>query len=227
MRDVFELDAFRPGQEEVVRSAFEGRHTLALMPTGAGKSLCYQLPALLLPGTTVIVSPLIALMKDQIEKLDGMGLDARQVNSTLTATQEREAISHIAGRRSKFVLATPERMADPEFLEMLSKVKIDLFVIDEAHCVSQWGHDFRPAYLQIRDALASLGYPPVLALTATATPEVVDDIGRQLGISNFHVVNTGIYRPNLHFEVQRTVNEAAKQQALLQLLNETDGSGIV
>jgi superfamily II DNA helicase RecQ len=174
MRDVFDIEGFRPGQEDAVRSALEGRHTLALMPTGAGKSLCYQLPALLLPGTTVVVSPLIALMKDQIEKLDGLGLDARQVNSTLTTTEEREAITHIARRRSKFVLATPERMTDPGFLDMLSRVKIDLFVIDEAHCVSQWGHDFRPAYLQIRDALASLGYPPVLALTATATPDVVD-----------------------------------------------------
>jgi ATP-dependent DNA helicase RecQ len=227
MRDVFDLPAFRPGQEDVVRLVMEGRHTLALMPTGAGKSLCYQLPALLLRGTTVVISPLIALMKDQIEKLDGLGLDARQVNSTLTTTQEREAIAHISGKQSKFVLATPERLTDPDFLEMLSTLTIDLFVIDEAHCVSQWGHDFRPAYLQIRDALAALGVPRVLALTATATPEVVADIERQLGITSFAVVNTGVYRPNLQFDIVRTVNDNAKQQALLTLLAETSGSGII
>ena len=205
----------------------EGRHTLAIMPTGAGKSLCYQLPALLLPGTTIVVSPLIALMKDQLEKLDELGLEARQLNSTLTTSEHREAMEHIEGRRSQFVLATPERMADAEFLDTLSRHPIDFLVIDEAHCISQWGHDFRPAYLQLRDAIEVLGYPPVLALTATATQEVIDDIRRQLGVRHLRLVNTGVFRPNLRFEVRRTVNDAAKRAALLSVLTETPGTGIV
>ncbi len=224
---VFGLDEFRPGQEEIIRSVLEGRDTVAIMPTGAGKSLCYQIPALLLPGTTVVISPLISLMKDQGDKLVDMGLAASQMNSTLTAREESAHLEHIAAERSEFVLTTPERLATAEFRETLRQAPIDLIVVDEAHCVSQWGHDFRPAYLEIKDAIAALGHPPILALTATAPREVLDDILAQLGIPEARVVNTGVYRPNLHYEVLRTVNEPQKREHLVRLLREIDGTGII
>lgn len=227
LQRVFGLGALRPGQEKVIRSVLAQRHTLAIMPTGAGKSLCYQLPALLMPGTTVVVSPLIALMKDQAEKLGELGVEARQVNSTLSSGEEREALAHIGDERSEFVLTTPERLATPEFLETLTRNTIDLFVVDEAHCISQWGHDFRPAYLHLREAIVALGSPPVLALTATATEQVVSDIASQLGIDDFHVVNTGIYRPNLRYAVLPCTDEQERSAALDRLLDEVDGTGIV
>jgi ATP-dependent DNA helicase RecQ len=227
LQRVFGLDEFRPGQDEVIRAVLEGRNTLAIMPTGAGKSLCYQLPAILLPGTTVVVSPLISLMKDQVERLDQLGVEARQVNSTLTSREEDEAIAHIEGERSEFVLTTPERLASAEFLDTIRLNTIDLFVIDEAHCISHWGHDFRPAYLELGRVIEALGRPPVLALTATATDKVIADIGRQLGVNDFHVVNTGVYRPNLAYEVTPTVNDAEKQRALVDFLRDSEGPGVV
>jgi ATP-dependent DNA helicase RecQ len=227
MRDVFGVDGFRPGQEDIVRSVMAGHDTLAIMPTGAGKSLCYQLPALHLPGVTVVASPLISLMKDQVEKLETRGIAASQVNSALTARESRSAIDGIAEDRHEFVLTTPERLSDPEFLTTFEGKTVDLFVVDEAHCVSQWGHDFRPAYLGLDDAIARLGRPTVLALTATAPPEVIDDILRQLGIAGATVVNTGVYRPNLRYEVVQAASEAVKQQRIVELLRDIEGNGIV
>jgi ATP-dependent DNA helicase RecQ len=227
LKKVFGLDEFRPGQEEIIRSVLDGRDTVAIMPTGAGKSLCYQIPALLLPGTTVVVSPLISLMKDQGDKLEDMGLAASPMNSTLTAREESEHLEQIAADGSEFVLTTPERLATTEFRETLRQTPIDLLVVDEAHCVTQWGHDFRPAYLEIKDAIAELGKPPVLALTATARQDQLADILTQLGIPDAHVVNTGVYRPNLQYEVLRTVNEPQKREHLVRLLREVDGAGIV
>jgi ATP-dependent DNA helicase RecQ len=227
LRKVFGLDEFRPGQEEVIRAVLSRRHTLAVMPTGAGKSLCYQLPAVLMPGTTVVVSPLISLMKDQVGKLDDLGVEARQVNSTLSTAEEREALAHIEGARSEFVLTTPERLAAPDFLDTLTQNTIDLLVIDEAHCISQWGHDFRPAYLQLRGAIRALGDPPVLALTATATAEVMRDIGAQLGIDDFHVVNTGTYRSNLRYEVRFCEGPDIRALELDRILGQVSGSGVV
>ena len=173
MREVFGLESLRPGQAEVIRSVIGGDDTLAVMPTGAGKSLCYQLPALHLPGKTVIVSPLISLMKDQVDKLAKAGVEAAQVNSALTEVERRASIERIKSEESEFVFTTPERMADPAFLETLRGGEIDFVVIDEAHCISEWGHDFRPSYLALGAAIRTLGSPPVLALTATATPSVV------------------------------------------------------
>ncbi|HYB97008.1 MAG TPA: ATP-dependent DNA helicase RecQ [Vicinamibacterales bacterium] len=227
LNDVFGLGAFRPGQEEVVRAALAGRHTLAIMPTGAGKSLCYQLPAVLLPGMTLVVSPLIALMKDQCDKLSELGLLASQVNSAQTSRETREAVEDIADARPHFAITTPERFTQPEFLQTLDGVLIDLIVIDEAHCISQWGHDFRPAYLELAAAIKALGSPPVLALTATAPPPVIDDIRTQLDLPDLHVVNTGTYRPNLKYEVIQVDDDTMKQRQLLRLLGELDGIGIV
>ena len=227
LKEVFGLDEFRPGQEEVVRSTLDKRNTLAIMPTGAGKSLCYQLPAVLLPGMTVIVSPLIALMKDQCDKLVELGLAASQVNSAQTASDNREAVEGIAEARHEFAITTPERFTDPEFLATLSGVLIDLIVIDEAHCISQWGHDFRPAYLELGRAIKSLGSPPVLALTATAPPPVIDDIRTQLDLADLNVINTGTYRPNLKYEASHVENDTDKQRRLLEVLSEVAGIGIV
>lgn len=204
-----------------------GDDTLAVMPTGAGKSLCYQLPALHLDGTTIIVSPLISLMKDQADKLVELGLDASQVNSMLTGREEADAVGRITAGEAEFVFTTPERLSKPEFIETLSGTTIDFVVIDEAHCISEWGHDFRPAYLALREAIRALGDPPVLALTATATPRVVDDIRAQLGRPKMRIVDTGIFRPNLHFEVRQLTGDAAKRAALLEILHESEGTGIV
>lgn len=227
MRRVFGVTDFRPGQEAVVRAVLDRRDTVAIMPTGSGKSLCYQLPGLHLRGTTVVISPLISLMKDQADKLAERGIDAAQVNSALPTRVASEAVESIRNRQSEFVLATPERLQDAAFMETLSRNHIDFVVVDEAHCVSQWGHDFRPAYLEIRTALERLGHPPVLALTATATDDVVADIVATLGLRDPEVVNTGIYRPNLHLAVERTPNDTEKRMRLIDLLRTTDGSGIV
>jgi ATP-dependent DNA helicase RecQ len=227
MQGTFGLDSFRPGQEAVIRSIVEGRDTIAVMPTGAGKSLCYQLPALHLPGTTVVVSPLIALMKDQTDKLIALGVKARQVNSAVDAAELRSALEALETGEVEFVFATPERLEDPDFIRILKKNPIDLFVVDEAHCLSDWGHDFRPAFLGLGAAIKSVGSPPVLALTATATERVLEDIARSLGLRDAATINLGIFRPNLHYEVRHTPNDIAKQQQLVRILRELDGSGIV
>jgi ATP-dependent DNA helicase RecQ len=227
LRRVFGLDDFRPGQERVIRAVMSGRNTLAIMPTGAGKSLCYQLPALHLTGMTVIVSPLIALMKDQVDKLTELGLEASQVNSTLTSSEHEAALEGIELERPEFVLTTPERMADPAFVDTLRGKTIDLFVIDEAHCISQWGHDFRPSYLAMADAIRSLGRPPVLALTATAPPMVVEDIVTQLDLQDVEIVNTGTFRQNLRYEVVQAESEDDKRRELARCVTELEGSGLV
>ena len=226
-RKHFGIRGFRPGQEEVVRSVLRGEDTLVVMSTGAGKSLCYQLPALFLPGTTVVVSPLISLMKDQVDKLEARGLDAALVNSTLTEREEEATIEEIERSANEFVFTTPERLSDPEFLATLTRGDVDLFVVDEAHCISEWGHDFRPAFLEIGTAIEALGHPCVLALTATATSEVIDDVKKQLGRPSMRVVNMGVFRKNLTYEVVRVTNEVEKRRELARLVGEIGGPGIV
>ena len=227
LQDVFGLEQLRPGQAEVIRSVLEGKNTLAIMPTGAGKSLCYQLPALHLPGTTLIVSPLISLMKDQVDKLEEAGLEASQLNSALTTREHEENLSEITANKSEFVFVTPERLTTEEFLDSLRHKSIDFIVIDEAHCISEWGHDFRPAYLSLGAAIKSIDSPPVLALTATATTEVIADIKKQLDLGEWRVINTGIHRPNLRYEVVRVTNEREKHENLLRVLRAHDGIGII
>jgi ATP-dependent DNA helicase RecQ len=227
LRDTFGITRLHEGQQEVISRVLAGQDTLAIMPTGAGKSLCYQLPALHLDGTTVVVSPLIALMKDQADKLEKAGVAVEQLNSSLRQSDQDAAMERIADDEASIVFATPERLADPEFLATLKQQKVALLVVDEAHCISQWGHDFRPAFLEIANGLHELGDPPVLALTATAIADVVEDIRRQLARPKMHVVNTGIYRSNLRFQVAQATREEEKFAKLAEALQKAQGCGIV
>ena len=227
LRSVFGVARLRAGQQEVIDSVLAGRDTLAIMPTGSGKSLCYQLPAALLPGATLVVSPLISLMKDQLEKLQQLGITAVQLNSSLSRAEDDAAIARIAQGGRLIIFCTPERLTNPAFLSLLGAAPPSLVVIDEAHCISQWGHDFRPAYLEIAAVLHALGRPPVLALTATATGEVMADIDAQLEARKLQIINTGIYRANLRYRVIQVTNAGEKQDEVLRLLRETPGVGIV
>ena len=227
LTSVFGIEHLREGQQRVIDSVLDGKDTLAIMPTGGGKSLCYQIPARMLKGITVVVSPLISLMKDQLGKLEELGIRSVQVNSSLSASEEESALQAIADEACEIVFCTPERLVSPEFIALLRRVTLDIVVIDEAHCISQWGHDFRPAYIGLAAAIDALGKPPVLALTATATEEVVDDIARQLNRPRMNVINTGIYRPNLHYRVVQVTNAHEKYAEALRLVRETEGVGIV
>jgi ATP-dependent DNA helicase RecQ len=227
LRERFGHADFRRGQWEPIEALLNGRDALVVMPTGSGKSLIYQLTALTLPGLTVVVSPLIALMKDQKDKLEAQGVDAVAMHSHLSTGEAREAHRQIQAGEGELLYLTQERFKDRDFFERLLSRHVALFVIDEAHCVSQWGHDFRPDYLSLGSIAKRLGRPPILALTATATQEVQDDIVRQLGMHDPHVTITGFARPNLRFEVRRTVNDSIKDSIVEQILNETDGSGVI
>lgn len=223
----FGIRKFKPGQHDLIEAVLSGKDAVGVLPTGGGKSLCFQLPSMFLEGSTVVVSPLIALMQDQEGKADDLGIDVSRMDSTLTTSEEKHALESIEEGNSRLIYVTPERLENAEFLDMLKTTTISLFVIDEAHCVSQWGHDFRPAYLNLRHAISVLGRPPILALTATATEEITDDMVKQLGLKNPLIVRTGIARPNLEFRVVQTVNEQMKQQQLLEIINAQVGSGIV
>lgn len=227
LRETFGLTRLHDGQQVVIARVLQGGDTLAIMPTGAGKSLCYQLPALHLHGATVVVSPLISLMKDQADKLGKAGVAVEQLNSAQPRREQEASMSRIAQSEGAIIFATPERLTDPQFIATLQRQPIALFVVDEAHCISQWGHDFRPAFLEIGSALKQLGDPPVLALTATAIADVVEDILQQLGRPRMQVVNTGIYRPNLRFQVVQATREEEKFARLLEALGNTRGCGIV
>jgi ATP-dependent DNA helicase RecQ len=227
LREHFTHERFRPGQEEVIRAVLEGRDALVVMPTGAGKSIIYQLPGMILPGLTVVVSPLIALMKDQTDKLDELGLDAWTINSSQSASAKREAEAAVGAGGGKILYVTPERFRDRDFFELLLDRDVSLFVVDEAHCVSQWGHDFRPDYMMLGGIAERLRRPPVLALTATASPEVRDDIARQLRMRDPMVYVGELVRPNLFLEVLATVNESEKDAALDRILRTSEGTGIV
>jgi ATP-dependent DNA helicase RecQ len=227
LQERFGLSSFRPGQEEAIRAVLAGRDAVVVMPTGAGKSLIYQLAAQLLPGLTVVVSPLIALMKDQTDKMELLGVDAWAINSAQSAGDKRAAEGAVESGAGRLLYLTPERFRDREFFEKLLERDVALLVVDEAHCVSQWGHDFRPDYMLLGSIAARLGGPPVLALTATASPGVREDIRRQLRLRDpFTWVGEPI-RSNLLLEVHPTVNDAEKDAALDRLLRSTRGSGIV
>jgi ATP-dependent DNA helicase RecQ len=227
LRNTFGLRRLRPGQREVISSVLAGTDTLAIMPTGAGKSLCYQLPALCLSGMVVVVSPLISLMRDQHAKLEELGIAAVQLNSAIARDEEQAGLEAIAAGHCRIVFATPERLTHAEFLDVLRSQRIALFVVDEAHCISQWGHDFRPAYLELSSAIQALGHPPVLALTATATEQAEQDIVRQLAMRRPRIVDTGIYRDNLVYSVVQATSESERLAELLRLVAGQQGPGIV
>jgi len=226
-RSRFGIRVFRPGQRELIEAVLEGRDAIGVMPTGAGKSLTFQLPALVASKPVLVISPLIALMQDQQEKLTALGVPAAKLNSSQTASEQAQVTEDIEREAFQLIYTTPERLEHPEELQRLKQSGLSLLVVDEAHCVSQWGHDFRPAYLGLRDACRELGGPPVLALTATASPTVLADILRQLDMREPRVVSTGIDRPNLFFEVLRTPSEDHKRARLLALLREAPRPGII
>lgn len=227
LRRYFGHSAFRDGQRQVVQAVLDGKNTVAIMPTGQGKSVCYQLPALILEGTTLVVSPLIALMKDQVDGLLERGIPATFINSSLSSDEADYRLSQLALGAYKLVYVAPERFRNRSFLAALRGVRIARFAIDEAHCLSQWGHDFRPDYLRLKDALAHLGRPPVLAATATATPEVREDIVKQLGLKNPEVFVTGFDRPNLRYVVRPVSGEAAKLAKVSEIVSSVRGPGII
>jgi len=217
LRDRFGYVGFRPAQKQVIDKVMAGQSALAVMPTGSGKSLCYQLPALALPGITLVVSPLIALMKDQVDQLNQLGLPATVINSTVSREQQRSRLEQAIAGRIKLLYVAPERFQNDQFRAGLGQAKVSLFAVDEAHCVSLWGHDFRPDYLRLRPIIRELQSPPVLALTATATPAVRRDILTQLGIEGAPQIVSGFDRPNLYLEVREVATTAEKIRAIIEL----------
>ena len=226
LKETFGYTTFRQGQERLVDSTLSGRDVLGIMPTGAGKSICFQVPALLFPGITIVVSPLISLMKDQVSALNAAGIHAAYINSSLTEGQFRKAMEFARQGRYKIIYAAPERLMTESFLALAQEVPISMVAVDEAHCISQWGQDFRPSYLKIVDFIQQLPMRPVLAAyTATATKAVKEDILCILGLKNPDVLVTGYDRKNLYFAVEKPKN---KTEALLEYLRRnSEKSGII
>jgi ATP-dependent DNA helicase RecQ len=228
LHEHFGFAEFREGQAEVIDAVLSGQDAVVVMPTGSGKSLCFQLPALMGHGVTLVVSPLIALMKDQVDALRERGLPATFINSSLSESQTTERLLGIRGGEFKLVYIAPERFRSPRFMDALAQLNVSLFAVDEAHCISQWGHDFRPDYMRLRAAIDAVGNPRVMALTATATPYVRDDIIGQLRLDSPRVFVSGFDRPNLTLDVVHTTKEAHKIAHLKNLAASCPGgSGIV
>ena len=223
----FGLSEFRPGQLDAIEHILHGRNALVVMPTGSGKSLIYQFCALALPDTALIISPLIALMKDQVDRLQSRGVAATYINSSLSGDEQAKRIAQLAAGKWKLVYVAPERLRNQQFLNALHKAKVSLLAIDEAHCISQWGHDFRPDYLHIGAVRNLLGNPVTVALTATATVDVQQDILEQLKLQTAERVITGFSRPNLVFHVRYTPDLHSKMQAIVKVLSVVKGAGII
>lgn len=227
LKDHFGFDAFRSGQEEVITTLLDGESAAAIFPTGSGKSLCYQLPALLLPGLTLVISPLIALMKDQIDSLKKQGIAAERLDSSLDAESYRNAINNIRTGQLKILFVAPERMSNERFLSIIQDQQLSLLAVDEAHCISAWGHNFRPDYLKLARAAKELCVERVLALTATATPKVSADMAEAFDIKDQNVINTGFYRPNLEMRVIACSNSERPSLLIKRLRKRPPGSTIV
>ena len=228
LKKVFGYDSFRPGQEDIVRRLLDGQDVLAVMPTGAGKSICYQVPALLLPGITIVVSPLVSLMKDQVGALVQAGVAAAFLNNSLTDNQKALMLRRAREGWYKIIYVAPERLEMPGFQRFAQEKLISMVTVDEAHCISQWGQDFRPSYLRIKAFVDSLPNRPVVgAFTATATARVRDDIRSHLELHQPYEVTTGFDRPNLYFETRRALPSQKPKELLDLVLREGDNAGIV
>lgn len=226
LKSHFGFDTFRAGQEQTVTQLLNGDSSLAIFPTGAGKSLCYQLAAINLPHLTLVVSPLLALMKDQLAFLHAKGIPAASIDSTLSFEQSQQIIRDVRSGKIKILMVSVERFKNERFRQFIESIAISMLVVDEAHCISEWGHNFRPDYLKLPRYRQELNIPLVLLLTATATKQVKQDMARKFAIAPEHIVQTGFYRSNLDLSVL-PVAESQKNQTLLEVINHHNGSGIV
>jgi ATP-dependent DNA helicase RecQ len=221
--DRFGLEEFRPGQLETIRDVLDGNHRLLVMPTGGGKSLCYQLPSLINDGLTLVISPLISLMKDQVDDLNAEGISATAINSSFSRSEQIDRLEGMKDGQYDMVYVAPERLESRSFQRRLGGMEVELLAVDEAHCISKWGYDFRPSYRHIPEAWKTVGRPTVLATTATATPRVQTDIRKQLDLPDMEATVHGFNRPNLYFEVDRVSGHYEKEQRLRDHLDEFDG----
>ena len=226
LKQYFGYDEFRPGQKEIIQKVIDQENVLGIMPTGSGKSICYQLPALLLDGLTVVVSPLISLMKDQVDAANQLGIPATFINSSLDGYETARRFQEIDRQQYRLLYIAPERFIMPDFIQAMKRWNVRMIAIDEAHCISQWGHDFRPSYLQMANQLDQLPNRPVIvALTATATVQVAADIKRLLKIPENNHIQTGFERENLRFQV---IKDQKKEQYLIEYLKiNKNQSGII
>ena len=224
LKQYWGYSSFRPVQEPIIQSVLDGKDTLALLPTGGGKSICYQVPALTLPGICIVVSPLIALMKDQVFQLQERGIPAVAIHSGLAFRDIDRLLENCMFGNTKLLYLSPERLITEIVRERIPRMHVNLLAVDEAHCISQWGYDFRPSYLKIAEVRSLLPTVPLLALTATATPEVVEDIQQQLDFTDGQVYKKTFVRPNLSYSV---FEEERKLQRLLGIIKNVPGSGVV
>ncbi|MDQ6760852.1 MAG: DEAD/DEAH box helicase, partial [Acidobacteriota bacterium] len=227
-RESFGFESLRTGQEEAISAVLDGQDTLVVQPTGSGKSAIYQIAGLLIEGSTVVISPLIALQKDQVDSINCQ--DAGQavlVNSTQRLAESRESLGKIEEGSVEYIFLAPEQLRKPDIIESLQSANVSLFVVDEAHCVSEWGHDFRPDYLQLGAVIEQLGHPVVLAMTATASAEVREEIAQRLGMRDLKVFVHGFDRPNIHLRVDHYQTEKEKMEALVHRIGWAEKPGIV
>ncbi len=224
LKQYWGYDNFRPLQGDIIKSIAAGRDTLGLMPTGGGKSLTFQVPAMTMEGVCIVVTPLIALMKDQVENLKRREISAAAIFTGMTSDEIQRVLENAVHEAYKFLYVSPERLATPAFIEKLKLMRVCLLAVDESHCISQWGYDFRPSYLKIAEVRQYLPDVPVLALTATATPEVVDDIQEKLQFKEKNVFRKSFHRSNLAYVVRTTEN---KEEYLLRILKNVPGTSVV
>ncbi|MBR5184143.1 MAG: ATP-dependent DNA helicase RecQ, partial [Bacteroidales bacterium] len=229
LKEFFGFDSFKGDQEAIIRHLIEGNNTFVLMPTGGGKSLCYQLPALVMPGTAIVISPLIALMKNQVDAIRGFVANcdgvAHFLNSSLNKTQLQEVKDDLLSGVTKLLYVAPESLTKEENIQLLRQCKISFYAVDEAHCISEWGHDFRPEYRKIQPIVNEIGKAPIIALTATATPKVQSDIQKNLGMSEAKVFKSSFNRENLYYEMRPKVNT---EKEIIKFIKANPGkSGII
>ena len=229
LKHYFGFDKFKGDQEAIIRNLLEGHDTFVLMPTGGGKSLCYQLPSLIMEGTAIVISPLIALMKNQVDVINGLSEEvgvAHYLNSSLNKAAIQQVMDDVRSGRTKLLYVAPESLNKEENVEFLQSVKVSFYAIDEAHCISEWGHDFRPEYRNIRPTINKIGTAPIIALTATATDKVRSDIKKSLGITDAKEFKSSFNRANLYYEVRPKTNDVDKQ--IIKFIRQHEGkSGII